>query len=334
MIVGINKAILHILDGMSGVAVFSDNELDVSDASVNNFITTHIEKCYEDPALRKGEFNENSGIRYHIKQYAANEEDFVALSKAVAERMYEGIAASENPESCDVVVCDCMASERNVIAILKCDNKIGYTHRVEQGEGAVNNSIINHYAILPTLSQKITECAFIDLEDMSIRYKGKKKKIDGESMDFIADVLLECVYDISSKESINAVTKLAKKVTKDNGGDTMEIAARMKEYITENIEEIECIEVDKLANSVFDGRPAMKDEFNAKLEEAQVPETFEINKYVTKKMSANIKMTTDIGVEIILPAELYRDSEHIEIINNEDGTLSVKINNIGEIINK
>ena len=69
MIVGINKAILHILDGMSGVTVFSDNELDVSDASVNNFITTHIEKCYEDPGLRKGEFNESSGILYHIKQY-------------------------------------------------------------------------------------------------------------------------------------------------------------------------------------------------------------------------------------------------------------------------
>lgn len=334
MIVGINKAILHILDGMSGVTVYSDNELDVSDASVNNFITTHIEKCYEDPGLRKGEFNESSGILYHIKQYRDKEEDLTALSKAIAERMYEGIAASENPESCDVVVCDCVASEKPVIAILKCDNKIGFTHRVDQGDGAVNNSIINHYAILPTLSQKISECAFIGLDDLSIRYKGKKKKIDGESMDFIADVLLECMYDISSKESINAVTKLAKKVTMDNGGDTMEIASRMKEYLTENIDEIECIEVDKLAESVFDGRPAMKDEFNAKIEEAQVPQKFEMNKYVTKKMSANIKITTDIGVEIILPAELYRDNEHIEIINNEDGTLSVKINNIGEIINK
>lgn len=334
MIVGINKAVLHILDGMSGVTVFSDDELDISDASVNNFITTHIEKCYEDPALRTGEFNENSGVKYHIKQYSANEEDFVSLSRAIAERMYEGIGASENPDSCDVVVCDCMASEKPVIAILKCDNKIGYTHRVEQGDGEVKNSIINHYAILPTLSQKITECAFIGLDDMSIRYKGKKRKIDGESMDLIADVLLECVYDISSKESINAVTKIAKNVTRDNGGDTMEIAARMKEYLTENIEEIECIEVAKVADSVFDGRPAMKDEFVAKVSEAEVPEKFEINKYVTKKLSSNIKITTDIGVEISFPAEFYRDKEYVEIINNEDGTISVKINNIGEITNK
>ncbi len=334
MIVGINKAILHILDGMSGVTVFSDDELDVSDASVNNFITTHIEKCYEDPALRTGEFNESSGVKYHINQYIAGEEDMVALSNAIAQRLYEGIGASENPDSCDVIVCDCVASEKPVLAILKCDNKIGYTHRVEQGEGEIKNSIINHYAILPALSQKISECAFIGLDDMSIRYKGKKRKIDGESMDLIADILLECVYDISSKESINAVTKIAKNVTRDNGGDTMEIAARMKEYITENIEEIDCIEVQKVADSVFDGRPAMKDEFVAKVAEAEVPEKIELNRYVEKKLSSNIKIKTDIGVEIIFPAEFYRDEEHVEIINNEDGTISVKINNIGEIINK
>lgn len=334
MIVGINKAILHILDGMSGMTVYSDSELDASDASVNNFITTHIEKCYEDPALRHGEFKESSGIKYHISQYIAGSEDFIELSHNIAERFYEGIAASENPESCDIIVCDIVASEKPVIAILKCDNKLGYTHRVEQGGDLVSNSIINHYAILPTPAQRINECAFIGLDDMSIGYRGKKYKIDGESTDLIADILLECDYDISSKESINAVTKLAKKVTQENGGDPIETAARMKEYITDNIEDIEFVETEAIADKVFDGRPAMRDEFIGKIHDAEVPDKIEVNKYVTKKLSSNIKMVTDIGVEIIFPAEFYRDSEHIEIINNDDGTLSVKINNIGEITNK
>lgn len=334
MIVGINKAILHILDGMSGMSVYSDRELDTSDASINNFITTHVEKCYDDPALRYGEFNDNSGIRYHIKQYVNGETEFADLSHRIAERIYEGIASSENPESCDIIVCDIAASEKPVIAVLKCDNKMGYTHRVDQGDSEISNSIINHYAILPTLSQRINECAFIGLDDLSIRYRSKKYKIDGESTDLIADVLLECAYDISPKESINAVTRLARKVTQDNGGDTIETAARMKEYVTENIEDMEYVEPEALASVVFDGRPAMKDEFIDKIHEAEVPDKIKMNKYVTKKLSSNVKLVTDIGVEIIFPAEFYRDSEHIEIINNDDGTLSVKINNIGEITNK
>ena len=47
MIVGLKKAILHILDTSSGVGMFSDELLDVEDAQINTFITTHIEKVYE-----------------------------------------------------------------------------------------------------------------------------------------------------------------------------------------------------------------------------------------------------------------------------------------------
>ena len=61
------------------------------------------------------------------------------------------------------------------------------------------------------LHKKIAECAFIFEDDFSIKYLGKKRKIDGETTDLIADVLLECIYDISSRESVNAVCKIAKK---------------------------------------------------------------------------------------------------------------------------
>lgn len=334
MIIGLTKAILHILDAMSGVTMYSDAELDISDATINNFVTTHIEKIYEDAGMRTGEFNSNSGFKYHLQEYINEEIDFPQLSHSIAERVYEGISNSENPESCDVLVCEFMSNERRILGVLKCDNKIGFTHQVIQENGQIKNALINHYAILPTLSQKITECAFVCMDDFSIKYKGKKRKIDGEALDLIADVLLECLFDISSKESINAVTKIAKKVTQDNGGDSIETTAKMKQYITENLNEIDYIEPEKVAEAVFDGRPVMKDEFIEKIKEAEVPEQVEINQYVTKKLSSNVKISTDIGVEISFPAEFYKDEEHIEIINNEDGTISIKINNIGELINK
>ena len=46
MIVGLKKAILHILDTNSGMGVFSEEMLDVEGAEVNTFITKHIEKIY------------------------------------------------------------------------------------------------------------------------------------------------------------------------------------------------------------------------------------------------------------------------------------------------
>ena len=165
MIASLKRAIVHILDANSGVSVYSEEELDVTDASINSFITKHIEKVFEDASMRNAEFSENSGFKYHLAEYIKDENYFVTMSKFIAQRVYEGVTQSDKPDSSDLIVCDCMINERPLLAVLKCENKIGYTHQVLQDDGKVKNQIINHYAILPTTSKKIAECAFIFEDD-------------------------------------------------------------------------------------------------------------------------------------------------------------------------
>ena len=336
MIIDVTQAILHVLDGNSGVTVFSDIELDMTDPAIFAFISKHIEKIYDDPALRSGEFNKTSTFQYHLKEYLNGNIPFQKFSLFIAEHIYEGISQCEKTESADLIVCRCTAGDTPLFAVLKCDNKIGYTHQVLQEDGKIQNLLINHYAILPSMSQKITECAFINTEDFSIRYLGKKRVIDGEAQDLMADILLDCIYDISAKESITKVNKIAKKVAEENGSDTIEAAAKLKEYVTQNTTEAEneYIDTRALAGAVFDQSAAMREEFIEKITDAQVPEQVPMNDYIAKKINSNIKISTDIGVELSFPAEYYRDSDYVEFVNNEDGTISIRINNIGEIVNK
>lgn len=335
MIITVKKAILHILDAVSGITVYSDEEIDVSDESICAFITNHIEKIYDEPGAREGEFNDASSFKYHMGEYINGNTDFCKFTRAAAEKLYDGISSSEKITSCDLIIAECCINERDVIAVLKCDNKMGYTHQVYQEDGAVKNAIINHYAILPASNQNISEYAFIDMKDMKIMCRGKKVSIDGESFDIIADILLDCVYDISAKESFNALHKLAKKISEDKGTDSIIASARIKQYITDNISEAEeFIEPVEFAERVFEGSPAMRKEFIEKAQDAGVPEKVRMNDYISKRAAKNVRIVTDSGIEISFPAEYYRDEEHISIINNPDGTLSIQINNINEIINK
>lgn len=335
MIVGLKKAILHILDTSSGVGMFSDELLDVEDAQINTFITTHIEKVYESAALREAEFKETSGFKAKIEQYRNGEITFATLSKNTAERLYDAIVSSEDPKACDIIAVEFVTNENRIYGILKCENKVGFTHSVVHSEGKVKNNIINHYAILPSLSNKLSECAFINIDTKEIKYVGRNVKIDGETVDIIAELLLECEYEISPRESANTVTRIARKVALENGADTIETSARIKEYVTSSIEEndYEYIDTHEVAQKVFEGMPAIRDEFMQKIEKAGVPEKVEANNYITKKMTANIKIKTDTGIEMVFPPEYYKNPEYMEIITNEDGTLSIKINNIKEINN-
>lgn len=339
MIVGLKHAILHILDANSGITVFSDKELDISDGMVDSFITKHIDKVYSDSAARHGEFKDSSGLKYHISEYSSEAEEtrnIHSLSMFIAERIYEGIAHAENTESCDILVCECNINETPTIAVLKFDNQVGFTHHVLKENDEITNEIINHYAILPSTNARVREYAFINMETEEIKFKGGKRSIDGEKVDLMSDLLLECDFDISSRESINAVSRIAKKVTEANEGDSIETQSRMKQFVVDKVEkeDFKYIEPKQIAETIFDGRPVMKEEFLEEIEKAEVPEKVEVTNYLTKKMTSNIKLSTDIGVDLSFPAEYYSNSEYIEIINNDDGTISIKINKIGEVKNK
>ncbi len=333
MIVRVDKGILHILDGNSGFSVLSDKELDVEDAAIGSYIANQIDKNYDDPGLKTGEFKEASGLKYHLKEYLAGELEFQKLSVYIAENLYDSITRSDKIDSSDLLVCDCTVNDRRVLAVLKCDNTNGFIHRVVQNDGTVKNEIINHYAILPKAGQRIAECAFVNLDDFTIRFAGKKRNIEGESVDLMADVLLECDFDISTKESFSKMEKLAKKISGDYGRDEIESRVRIKRFVMESVDAgDEEFMPEKMAEAVFEGAPSMKDEFAGRMRDAGVPESIEMTPFVTKKASANIKLKTDIGIEISFPAEYYKDPDYLEIINNDDGTLSVRINNIGELI--
>ena len=336
MIVGLKKAILHILDTASGVNVFSDELLDVENAEINTFIAKHIEKIYDSAALRPAEFKEASGFRARVEQYRSGDISFAELSKTVAERLYEAASASDDPRPADIIVAEFAAGEETILGILKCDNKTGMTHTVIRDGDRVLNNIINHYAILPPITQKIAESAFISLDKGTVRYAGKKIKIDGETVDVMAELLLECEYEISPRESANTVKRIARKVALENGADTIAAQAKIKEYVTESIEEnnYEYVDTDAVADKVFEGLPSIREEFAEKLERAGVPKKVEATKYLTKKMTSDIKLSTDTGVSLTFPPEYYKNPDYIEIITNEDGTISIKINNVTEIIDR
>lgn len=333
MIVGLKKAMLHIIDTASGGGIYSDEQLNVEDAQINTFITTHIEKLYESAALRQAEFKEASGFRNKINEYRNGDITFEALTKNAAERLCDAIAATEDQKPCDIIAVEFLSNEAHIFGILKCENKVGFTHSVITKDGKTSNNIVNNYAILPSLSHKLSECAFINLDSDEIRYAGRNAKIDGDTVDVFAELLLECEFEISPRESANTMTRIAKKVAIENGSDVIETKAKIKEYVTDSIEEnnYEYVDTRKVAEKVFEGLPSAREEFVEKLEKAGVPEKVETTNYLTKKMTANIKISTNTGVELSFPPEHYKDPAFMEVITNEDGTISIKINNITEL---
>lgn len=330
----INKSILHILDFNSNVCVFSEEELNIQNNSIESFLSKHIEKSFKDSSLKTGMFLDESKFQKQIIEYLNADIDFIRFSRFISDLIYNSLSQTDIMDSLDLIVCDIEVENERQIVILLCTNKVGYTHQVINDNGIVKNEIINHYAILPSLTQKLDGYAFIDANELSIKFVDKNRNINGQELYLLPEVVLECDSNMSQREVVKLVKDVAIMVAENHGESSAIAISKTKNYIAENIEESENLEPIELGKKVFSSSKLMQDEFERHAKEFGIPDTIKIDKEFAIKTSKNHKIKTDTGIEISFPVDYFKNTNYIEFVNNADGTLSIELRNIGKITNK
>jgi nucleoid-associated protein YejK len=329
----IDKAILHILDFNSGMTVYSDEELTVQD-SIETFLLKHIEKSWGSQDAKPGTFYDDSHCAQLVKEYLSGEMSFVPFSKELTKKLEDAFVHAEEMASSDVIVADVRIDDRRQIVIFKSNSHIGYTHQVNQTETGIKNEIINHYSIMPNLSQKMEEFAFIDTESKEISVTAKKYTIDGNSILVFPEILLECSLTPSPKEAIKNLSKTAAKVAEAYGQDKVATEAAVKSYVTENMQNTDELDLVEAGKEIFKENPSMQADFDNAIKEAGFTEPVKMDQEATIKKMCKHKLKTDTGIELTIPSEYFDNTEFMEFHNNEDGTLSIMLKHIGNIVNR
>lgn len=330
----INKAILHILDFNSGVTVFSDSELRVEN-SVETFLLKHIERSYHDQSLKSGIFYEDSIFKRKLAEYTKESTlTFTDFSRFIVETMYTMISRSDQLDSSDVLICDLTMDDIRMIGLFKCNNRMGFIHQVIQTEEGIRNDIINHYAIMPNLSQKLDEYAFIDVISESIKFVDKKYMIDNEEIYMLPQYVLECSSVASPKTTMTLVSSITKKVAENHGQNSIEAVAMAKSFIAENVLISEYLQPTELGKEIFKNSPIMQSEYLTEIQTAGIAEAVKVEQDFALKKMKNHKIKTDTGIELTIPLDYFQNTDYIEFINNPDGTLSINLKNIVKLTNK
>ena len=329
----IDKAVLHIMDLNSGVTVYSDEELAIKD-SIETFLLKHIEKSWGSQDAKPGKFYEDSLFQKKIAAYLSGEKDFIALSKEIGHTFEEAFCHAEEMNSTDIIVADVRIDDRRQLVILKCDSHIGYIHQVNQTDIGIKNEIINHYSIMPSLTQKLDEFAFIDIEDMTVLVNSKRYTIDGNHIYIFSEILLECSLEHSPKEAIKSLNKTVKKVAEAYGQNEASLSASFKNCIAETMQNTDELDMQAIGKEVFKDNPSMLADFEESIQEQGFEKPVKMNQESTLKKMCKHKLKTDTGIELTIPTDYMDDIEYVEFNNNEDGTLSITLKHISNIVSR
>lgn len=332
----VNHAILHILDFDSAVNVMSQRELDLDTRAQRTFVTSHLRRARVSPDNRRGSFTEDSAFAGELKSFLFGERDFIDLSQQIAEFFAGELAKADKAESTDVLVVD-FDDDDDVrwFAVLLMNSRTAFMHEVAREGGEVRNDIAKRYAILPAPSQKVSSYALVRASTMEVHYVDKKRKIAGEDVFLIPDGLLQCSTGVSGKEVIETVTRIVEEVAEEHGANSAVALARAKAVVAEKVEADEEIAPWDIAEDVFEDEPVMRERFEEQVREERLPERVPVERVQVERAAVrNHKIRTDTGIEISFPAEMLKNSEYVQFVNEPNGLISIELKNIGSIENR
>lgn len=331
----IEQAVVHIMDSSLGVPVLSDTLLDCG-SDFADFLKAHIFRIDTSDDIKNCTFEEDSSIFRLIEKWTP--ESFLENSQKIATELYTLMNQNIEIPAADLLVVEYSVEKHRYLALLKMNYKTSYTHLTNADPWGNNNDIIMQKAILPGETQKLSEAALIDLSSPQyVRLVEKKYEVNGVKSNYFSKMFLKCKGSLSSKSKLALVSKAVTEVQKKyfHESEQFEVQMETKSILNEEFTQQGGFTVPAVVDKIFKDHPQMKEEVQEKLEKYNLTEaTVEPqNPATTRKFTAQ-HLKTDTGIELKIPMEEYNNKDRIEFITNPDGTISVLIKNIGNIVSR
>lgn len=332
----IRKVIVHILESSAGIPVLSDEELDYG-SEFGDFLREHLYRVYISDDIKNCRFYEEDSEMFNIiKEFS--QDRFAEISRKIAVHLYGIMNSNIDIPSADLVVVLYTLNGAEYLGLLKMNYKSFYTHMTSSDDfGGNMNEVIMHKSLFPGEGQKLSEAALICLDDLTVKLVEKKYEVNGTKENYFSKRFLQCSSNLSSKAKLGIVTKAVEKVQEKYIDDSEQLEAKMKakSIIHTEFEEQGIISVPEIAEKIFDEQPEMRAEFEEQIQKYNISEDeISIQSPAASRKFSKQHLTTDTGIEIKIPMEQYENQDSVEFITNQDGTVSVLIKNITQLISK
>lgn len=327
----IKKYITHVLDKNIGIPVLSSKDQDL-DLEITNFLEKKIFKILSDQDVKNAVFWDNSKIKLMCEKImSADFQDFNSITAEIALLLFEIIEKDIEIPSGDLVCCLLLINDEMYLAFLKLNYKHSYSHFINKDRIV---HIIKNKATFPNETQKLEECALINLKSLNIRLLEKKYTKNKDYIEYFSKKFLQCKTEMSGKEKVKIFNKVNDEFGKRYFNNAIVEDLKIKEAIFDSIHNDNGVKIDEIAEKVFGENEEVKNNYINELKDKGIYNSPLIESDSIKKSFKTQKIKTDSGIEITLPFDVFNDKEKIEFNNNIDGTISIVLKNISKIINK
>ncbi len=323
----INKILMHMLDFEHRKIFHSTAFVDLNETTID-YYHKKLEKALKSPIMKELTVGSMHELMLRSEKMLENEDNFMKQAHDLTDQLYQLGAVIEEMPNCNVLFVDCIKDGEKHIVILKLNYRTIPMSIVE--EGIVR---ITKQQVLPTAGATVDEAIIINMDTKQLYLIEKKYMIDGKNDYYLNPQWIKGEEQLTDKQKFNTMKKVIRKMDDIYNVNDGKALPLMKQEINEKIETHQPVKPLEIVKKVLEKDYQAQEESELMLKDLGISEEDKIQSISTTSMDM-CKLVLDDEIEVSLPIDEYLQGSHLEKRKEEDGTYSIILKDIKEVIIK
>lgn len=323
----INKILMHMLDFEYRKIYHSTDFVDMNETSID-YYRKKVEKALNSPSLKELTVGSLHEMMLRSDKMIESDEEFIKQAHEMTDKLFAlGSVIEEMPNS-NVLFVDCYKNGERYVAALKLNYRYIPMSVIDE-----ENIRITKKQVLPTMGSPVDEAIVVNVDAKKLFLIEKKYMIDGR-MDFYLNAQwIKGEEKLTDKQKMSTMKKVVKKMDDIYNVNDGKALPLMKHEIQERIDTKQPVKPLEIVKKVLESDGQAQEESEIMMKDLGIDEEDRIESLSLTSMD-KCKLVLDDDIEISLPIEEYLSGDKVEKMKQEDGTYSILLKDVSEVIVK
>lgn len=328
-----SRVLMHFMDIERRQVHYSEGFVDLNPTSLE-YYDKKLEKIFNHPNLKEIEVGNFASIVLRAKQMLEDDEKYIQHSKIITQEWFELAGMIQDMPNANMLFIESRVDGQDYMVMLKLNYKFAPVMVQEQDEQGHEVMRISTKQMVPSKAQSIEEAIVVNVETNQVFIIEKRFMIDGKMGYYINEQYLKGQPKMTDKEKIRIMQKAVSSVEQQYHVNEFEAPVLIKQALSECVLENREVKPLEIASKILEKDYGAQEECLDIMKDLGVQESDVVSVVDGVERMAKCKVITDTGMEIVLDVQDYLEQNHIEKKYNEDGTISLVLSGIREVVVK
>lgn len=318
---------MHMLDFEHRKIYHSTDFVDMNETSID-YYRKKVEKALNSPSLKELTVGSLHEMMLRSDKMIESQEEFIKQAHEMTDKLFAlGSVIEEMPNS-NVLFVDCYKNGERYVGVLKLNYRYIPMSVIDE-----NNIRITKKQVLPTMGSPVDEAIIVNVDAKKLFLIEKKYNIDGKLDFYLNAQWIKGEEKLTDKQKISTMKKVVRKMDDIYNVNDGKALPLMKHEIQEKIDTNQPVKPLEIVKKVLEKDGQAQEESEIMMKDLGIGEEDQIESLSLTAMD-KCKLVLDDEIEISLPIEEYLSGDKVEKVKQEDGTYSILLKDVSEVIVK